>query len=405
MQGDLVFTDQEYTERLAAVKSRMMVQDLELCLISTPENIYYLTGLDHWGYFVPHVLIVPAEGELTLITRDMERVTVANQVRNAWFAGHTDDETAAEVTVRLIDDQTYAKARQRKAASAVVEVVETLTKNKARIGIEQWSSGLPYGLARSIVAGLPDVEWVEVSGLMDSLRVIKSVAEQNCIREAARVSDAAMLAAIDAIRVGATEREVAAECHRAMIMAGGTVPGFGPFIRPASRFEEEHTTWGEGFLSGGDMVFLELAGCVRRYHAPMGRLVFLGDAPSAAKEMARVCLDAFGAVIDALRPGALACDVYSAWQGIVDRAGLADYKRHHCGYLVGIGFPPSWTGGNMVTGLRPNSDWEIQTGMTFHILSWLLGTGRGDYFLSNTVLLGERGPEVLTKTPSDILVR
>ncbi len=405
MHGDLVFTEQEYAERLAAVRTRMVAEDIELCLISTPENIYYLTGLDHWGYFVPHVLIVPAEGELTLVTRDMERVTVANQVRNAWFAGHTDDETAADVTVRLINDRTHAKARQRKAASTVVEVIETLNKEKARIGIENWSSGLPYGLAQSLVASLPQVEWVEVSGLVDSLRVIKSVAEQNCVREAARVSDAAMLAAIDAIRVGATEREVAAECQRAMIMAGGAVPGFGPFIRPASRLEEEHTSWGEGFLSDGDTVFLELAGCVRRYHAPMGRLVFLGSAPGSAVEMARICRDAFGAVVDALRPGTLACDVYAAWQSVVDRAGLAEYRRHHCGYLVGIGFPPSWTGGNKVTGLRPGSDWEIRTGMTFHILSWLLGTGRGDYFLSNTVLLGEHGPEVLTKTPSDILVR
>ena len=54
---------------------------------------------------------------------------------------------------------------------------------------------------------------------------------------------------------------------------------------------------------------------------------------------------------------------------------------------VGIGQPPSWTGGNSVTGLRHDSDLEIETGMSFHILSWLMGTGRGDDFISNTVLL------------------
>ena len=405
MQGDFYFTEQEYAERLAAVRTRMAERDLELCLISTPENIYYLTGLDHWGYFAPHVLIVPAEGELTLVTRDMERVTVANQVRNAWFAGHADQETAAEVTVRLVEDRRHAKARTSKAASTVVEVIGERGDERARIGLEQWSSGLPYGLAQSIMAGLPDVEWAEISGLVDSLRVVKSAAEQACVREAARVTDAAMGAAIDTIRAGATERDVAAECHRAMIQAGGTFPGFGPFIRPASRLGEEHTSWGEGILSDGDMVFLELAGCVRRYHAPMGRLVFLGSAPDTAREMSRVCHEAFDAVLGALRPGVPARDVYAAWQGVVDRAGLAHYRRHHCGYLVGIGFPPSWTGGNTVTGLRPDSDWEVRAGMTFHVLSWLLGTGRGDYFLSNTVLLGEGGPEVLTKTPSDILIR
>lgn len=405
MQGDLVFTEQEYSARLEAVRAQMAEQDLDLCLISTPENVYYLIGLDHWGYFVPHVLIVPAEGELTLVTRDMERVTVNNQVRNAGFVGHSDVETAADVTVRLLNTRTYAKARAEKAANTVIDVVEAFGSVKMRIGVEKWSAGLPYGLAEAIVAGLPDIELVDVSTLVDSLRVVKSPAEQSCIREAARVSDAAMLAAIECIRAGATERGIAAECHRAMILAGGTFPGFGPFIRAASRVGEEHTSWGEGSLSPGDAVFLEIAGCVRRYHAPMGRLVFVSSAPRAAADMAHVCQDAFEAVIEALRPGAAAGDVYRAWQGVVERAGLSHYRRHHCGYLVGIGFPPSWTGGNKVSGLRPDSDWEIKNGMAFHILSWLLGTGRGDYFLSNTVLLGPQGSEVLTKTPSTLLVK
>ena len=46
------------------------------------------------------------------------------------------------------------------------------------------------------------------------------------------------------------------------------------------------------------------------------------------------------------------------------------YRRHHCGYLVGIGFPPSWTGGNKVTGLRHDSDLEIKEGhdLPCHVL-------------------------------------
>ena len=43
------------------------------------------------------------------------------------------------------------------------------------------------------------------------------------------------------------------------------------------------------------------------------------------------------------------------------------------------------------TGLRHDSDLEIETGMSFHILSWLMGTGRGDDFISNTVLLTDTG--------------
>ncbi|HEY9568786.1 MAG TPA: hypothetical protein VIR38_11900, partial [Thalassobaculum sp.] len=86
-------------------------------------------------------------------------------------------------------------------------------------------------------------------------------------------------------------------------------------------------------------------------------------------------------------------------------AGLAHYRRHHCGYAVGIGVPPSWTGGNTVTGLRADSRTELRTGMSFHVLSWLMGTGRGDFFRSDTVLLGANGPEVLTRTPAGVTER
>jgi Xaa-Pro dipeptidase len=82
---------------------------------------------------------------------------------------------------------------------------------------------------------------------------------------------------------------------------------------------------------------------------------------------------------------------------VVDAAGLGHYRRHHCGYLVGVGLPPSWTGGNAVIGLRHDSDLAIEPGMSFHLLSWLMGTGRGDAFVSDTVLLTDSGPQILTR--------
>jgi Xaa-Pro dipeptidase len=115
--------------------------------------------------------------------------------------------------------------------------------------------------------------------------------------------------------------------------------------------------------------------------------------------MAQLCGEAFDAALNALKAGAKAKDVYNGWQSVVDAAGMPEYRRHHCGYLVGIGFPPAWTGGPRVTGLRHDSDRQMQEGMTFHLMSWFTETGRGNYFISNTVLLGTNGAEVLTRTP------
>jgi Xaa-Pro dipeptidase len=206
-------------------------------------------------------------------------------------------------------------------------------------------------------------------------------------------------AAIATAAPGVNEREVAAAVHRAMILAGGGTPGFGPFIRPTPRLGQEHTTWQDRKLVAGEALLLEMAGCVKRYHAPAGRFVFIGRRPPGAREIEQVCIEAFDRVVEAIVPGVTAADVYRAWQSRVDEAGLAHYRRHHCGYLVGLGFPPSWTGGSMVVGLRHDRDLVLRPGMVFHLLSWLIGTGRGDYFVSNTALLTEAGCEVLTKTP------
>ena len=378
------FSRQEYDSRLAAVRAAMAKCGVDLLLASSPENIFYLTGLDHWGYFAPHVLMVPPDGEMVLCTRAMEKATVANQVGNARFEGHGDGETVADTVERAV-------AAERVSARAV--------------GIEAWSSGLPHGLAEALKKRFPNARWVDVTGLVDDLRMVKSPAEQVWMRRAAAVSDAGADAAMAAVRTGASERHVAAECQRAMIEAGGTFPGFGPFVRSTARLGEEHTTWTDHRFIDGEAAFLELAGCVARYHAPLGRLIHIGRASAGAGEMAAVCRDAFDAVLVAMKPGAAFGDVYAAWQAVVDRAGLSHYRRHHCGYVVGIGFPPTWTGGNRVTGLRAGCEINLKAGMAFHVLSWLMGTGRGDFFMSNTVLLGSGGPEVLTRTPAGIAER
>lgn len=372
------FTDAELANRLKAVRAEMAARGLDLAVLSQPESVFYLIGLDHWGYFAPTHLIVPLDGDLVLVTRQMERVTIENQVRNARFAGHSDSESAA-----------------RKLAKEL----STIGTAGRRIGLETETSGFTYRAGQELFAHLGAAEWRDISGLIERLRLVKSPEEQVLMRAAAKAADAGTLAAIAAIHDGAREADVAAECLAAMTRAGGTPPGFGPFIRPEARLAEEHTSWGDGIYRAGEKVMLEVAGCVARYNAPMGRLIHLGHIRDQDAEMAEIAKRAFQGILDGLKPGARARDVYKAWQAVVDDAGMPEYRRHHCGYLVGIGFPPSWTGGNKVTGLRHDSDLEIQEGMTFHAMSWFTETGRGDFFVSNCVLLGPKGAEVLTKAP------
>ncbi len=369
------FTDAELARRVDATRAQMAAQGVDIALLSAPENIFYLIGLDHWGYFAPHILIVPAEGDLVLVTRQMEQVAIRNMVRNAHFIGHSDSETAADKLVAHLGTNCAGKT----------------------VGLEHWSSGLSLGMGARLKDGVAAGRWVDITGMVDALRLIKSEEEQVFIRHAAKAADAGCKAAIAAIHDGALECDVAAECLSAMTRAGGTPPGFGPFIRPFHRMAEEHTSWGDG--AHHEAVFLEVAGCMARYNAPMGRLVNIGSISDEDAQMAELSKRAFDATLEALKPGVRARDVYDGWQAVVDAAGMPEYRRHHCGYLVGIGFPPSWTGGPRVTGLRHDSDLEMCEGMTFHLMSWFTETGRGNYFVSNTVLLGPNGAEVLNDTP------
>jgi Xaa-Pro dipeptidase len=374
------FPDEEFATRREKLCGAMLAAGLDGLVVSTPENIFYLTGLDHQGFFALHLLIVTAAGDMTLIARAMERITVEDQVTGARFVGYADSEDPARVAGGVLRECGLAAGR---------------------IGLEKHSLFFPPRVCEALLAGTPQATWVDASRLIDELRLIKSPREIAYTRQAATVTDAMMQAAIAAAAPGVNEREVAAEAHRAMVLAGGGTPGFGPFIRPTPRLGQEHTTWQDRALVDGEGLLLEMAACVNRYHAPAGRFVFIGRRPPGTREIEHVCIEAFERVVAAIRPGALAADVYRAWQTRVDEAGLAHYRRHHCGYVVGLGFPPSWTGGSMVVGLRHDSDLVLRPGMVFHLLSWLMGTGtgRGDYFFSNTAVLTEQGCEILTRTP------
>jgi len=379
------FPAAELENRLTSVHALMREQSLDGIVITVPENIYYLTGLDHWGFFACHALLVPLEGEMGLMCREMERITVENQVTNAEFFGHSDTEEPSDYIIKMLDARGLGNAR---------------------VGLEKRSLFLTARIAEMTQTGTPNINWQDCSGLVDELRLVKSPLEQEYTRKAAISADAGTLAAIEAIHDGASDYEVAAECQRAMTLAGSEYPGFGPFIRPTTRLGEEHTTWRGDIFRNGDAVFLEIGGAYRKYQAPMGRLIYVGDAPEGAEQSAQLAITGMDAICKALKPGATTGSVYQAWKDVANSAGLVDYHRHHCGYLVSIGFPPSWTGGSMVTSLQPGGTRELKTGMTFHAHSWFTNTDCVDYFISNTVMLTENGAEILTsQSPSTLVVR
>src|SRR5262245_8626349 len=151
MMHDNPFSDAEVARRLEAFRAGLAQRALDGAVVAAPENVFYLTGLDHWGYFAPHLLIVPLQGTPVLVTRSMEKVSVDKQVRLAEFRGHSDSETAADMAAR---------------------VLRGLGLVGRKLGLEYWTSGLSHGLALSLQAQA-DARWQDISGLIDDLRLVK----------------------------------------------------------------------------------------------------------------------------------------------------------------------------------------------------------------------------------------
>jgi Xaa-Pro dipeptidase len=377
-------TAEELAAHVSRTRSVMRQHGLTALCIVSPENVYYLLGLNHQGHFAFTLLVLPLDGEPLLVTRAMERPTVAAQVPGCVHVTFGDDEDPA-------------------AAAALA--IRRVAGRGDRVGIERASMYLPVAIWERVRATLDELDWADGSGIVDGIRAVKTPAEIALVRRAAAISDRAIQAGIAAVGAGVTERAVAAAVYHELVRAGSEPPGIAPFIRARDRLLQEHVTWGDHALGPGDALFMELSASVGRYHAPLSRMVYLDRAPAGTDRAAEIALAGLEAVRASLRPGAVTADIYAAWQRVVDEGlGHSRYRRHHCGYLVGIGFPPSWVGGSAVVGIRSGGDLVVREGMVFHVLSWLLDQEPADYVVSDTILVTADGGEVLTATPREPLV-
>ncbi|GAA3729811.1 M24 family metallopeptidase [Salinactinospora qingdaonensis] len=369
--------------RLLATRAEMERRDLAALLLVSPENLYYLLGLDYQGYFAFSLLLLPREGQPVLVTRAMEAPTIRARVPGCRHLPFHDGQDPVTI---------------------VAEAIRSTALSGTAVGVEDTAMFFPPAIWARLRAELPGLEWVSAGDIPQRLREIKSAAELTHVRRAAALSTSAMNAGIATIAPGAPQPRVAAAVYHAMISQGSQQPGFAPLIRPTAILQQEHVTWDDEVVSAGDGLFLELSAAVRRYHAPLSRTLYVERAPAEATIAHDAALAGLRAITAALRPGVALSAVYAAWAEAVNQVHpqIGALPRHHCGYLVGIGFPPSWVGGGEVLGIRPDTDRVVRTGMTFHAMSWVQEpTG---YVMSDTVAVTENGCELLTDVSREFTV-
>jgi Xaa-Pro dipeptidase len=381
--GDLPFTLDEYRRRLARVRGLMAERGVDVLLLTTPENIYYLSGYQTTGYYIYQALLVPRDGAPQFVVRKLEMTNVQglSWLREGFAVEDTED--PLDVTVRAI---------------------EACGGAGGCVGFEDRGFFLPPAILEGLRSRLPRARLVGAGGLVEAGRLVKSPAEIGHVRTAAAAAVAGLKAGLPEIRPGRTENHVAGAVYAGMLRAGSEYPSSQPYVVTGPRAALGHASYAGHRIRRGDLVYIETGGCIKRYGGAIMRMVSVGAPTAEARTAAAAIVAALDAIIGAIRPGATSGSVDQAGRRIVEAAGLGKYWLHRTGYSIGVGFPPGWGEGHIFD-LKPRDERRLQAGMTFHLVPLLLIPGMGAMGLSETVLVTRTGCEVLTRIPRRLLVR
>lgn len=379
----LPFPLEEFQKRLIGVQRRLKDRDLDLLLCYTPENIYYLTGYHTTGYYVYQCLIVPADQDPIMVTRELEEENVIHGTCINRYSTFQDTEDPVEATCKTLAE--YGLSDKR-------------------LGFESTSWFLLLKDYEKTVSLLPNARIGDGADLIEASRVIKSPLEIECMREAARIVEKGMQAGIDASRPGVTDNEVAGELTKVLYSSGSLYFAGQPYVAAGARSARGHATFSNVMLEEGDPVFFEISANVKRYSTALMRTINLGQPDDEVKRVAEASIAGVTAAIEAMRPGATSGEVDDACRTAITRAGYGDLFNHRTGYSIGIGFPPGW-GEGQIMDIKPNDPRPLEAGMTFHLTPALFIPDVAGPGFSETVLVTESGAEPLTNFPREFIIK
>jgi Xaa-Pro dipeptidase len=374
MNKQLWFPREEYLARLDNVRESLHRQDLDILLAFQPESVTYLTGFFTRGYASFQFAVIPVEGEPLVVCRDVEEYYI--------------DRTCAFDNRRLWSDSDDKNA-------VMIDAVKAVGGKSPRIGVEKSAWQLTAACYEALQAGLSNAELVGADDLVGRLRLIKSPAEIELQRKAARAAEAGMAAGAAHAKTGAREREMAAAITSAMILAGSDLPGPG-VLSSGERAFHLHGGYTDRVLEKGDIVQLECTPCVRHYHARFMRAMKVGQASSEDHALARHLVEIQDRAISHVGPGVPAAVPDRIYRDGILSAGLEKKYTNKTFYSIGLLLHPS--GGEPLEA-APGCTWKFQTGMTFH--TYLLVRGFG---FSETICITDDGCERLTHYPRELIV-
>ena len=370
-RAELPFPLAEFATRLVRTREAMDAAGLDALLLTDPADIFYLTGYHTFEVSVHTALVVTAD-RLVLQVPSIETgpAVVTAQVD--------------EILGYLWED-----------IDAVIEPLAGTLAPFRTIGLDLYAASLRHGVIRALQARLGAERFRDDGGsLLDGLRLVKSPAELDCLRESARITSAGLRAAEAVVTPGTTDNAIAAEGARALLAEGGEFMSLQPIVTAGHRIGIIHVNH-KRHVIGPDMpVFLEFGAAFQRYTAPMMRTVVAGTPSNAMRRTAELCRTIFEALVAEMRPGRTFDDAARAAETVLAPHADTLFFSGVFGYAVGAQFPPSWVEGTGYIARGQTRSFEAD--MVFHLPLCLRRPGEWGVGLSDTVRVTETGAVPLT---------
>lgn len=351
-----LFTSSEYQQRLQRTKQKMREQGIDLLLVASPANQFYLTGYDGWSFYTPQMVLVGIDDEYPL-----------------WF-GRKMDAVGARFTVYMPDDciveypDSYVGSTERHPMQFLARFIGERGWDRARIGVEMDDYYYTARWHQILTSSLPNARFDDAFLLVNWVRMKKSETEVRYLMEAGKLAAAGMQAAIDKVAVGVRQCDVMGELYRATVggtpEVGGTFPCKPPNAMVGELCAAPHLSWTDAPLEREELFYIEMGGSRHRYQAPLSRCVYVGTPPAEMVRLAEVVREGLDAVLDAVKPGLLTEDLEAVWKRVIARHGVE--KDSRIGYPVGIGYSPTW--GELTCSLRAGDKTVLEENMAFHCI-------------------------------------
>jgi len=270
---------------------------------------------------------------------------------------------------------------------------------RARVGTDLAS----FVLHEALREQMPEVRWADGDRVMQRARRVKLPDEVALIEEAVAMAEAVTQAALDAVRPGVREVEVAAEALRTLYRLGGEYAHVTtPFVASGEHMSPPTRLATDKLVRHGDLVFVDIGCMWNGYFADVGRTVVCGEPSAEQRRVYRAVYEAHRAGLEALRPGATNREVADRIRAEARRHGL---EQHFLTLFIGHGIGVGSNEPPYVGEVFPDAEEVVlEPGMVFAMepLIWVPDVpGGGGVRLEDMVLVTESGSRVMSRLPYD----